>query len=71
MDRARLIASVIYHFYEGTSFFDFKRWHLGVDRNEAGSNHTFMVKVPAGDKRWVYQIPQDEIESNSQMVQNE
>ena len=55
---------------EGTSFFDFKRWHLGVDRNEAGSNHTFMVKVPAGDKRWVYQIPQDEIESNSQMVQN-
>ena len=56
---------------EGTSFFDFKRWHLGVDRNEAGSNHTFMVKVPAGDKRWVYQIPQDEIESNSQMVQNE
>ena len=56
---------------EGTSFFDFKRWHLGVDRNEAGSNHTFMVKVPAGDKRWVYQIPQDEIEANSLIVQNE
>ena len=55
---------------EGTSFFDFKRWHLGVDRNEAGSNHTFMIRVPAGDKRWVYQIPQDEIEANSLIVQN-
>ena len=56
---------------EGTSFFDFKRWHLGVNRNEAGSNHTFMITVPAGDKRWVYQIPQDEIEANSLIVQNE
>ena len=56
---------------EGTAFFDFKRWHLGVNRSEAGSNHMFNVVVPAGDKRWVYQIPQAEIESNAKMVQNE
>lgn len=56
---------------EGSSFFDFKRWNLAVNRREANSNHTFFVQVPPTDKRWVYQIPKSEIEANSQIVQNE
>ena len=56
---------------EGSSFFDFKRWNLAVNRRETNSNHTFFVQVPPTDKRWVYQIPKSEIEANSQIVQNE
>lgn len=49
---------------EGTSFYDLKRWQLGVDRTVAGSNHRTKIVVPAGDKRWVYQIPQHEMDTN-------
>ncbi len=49
---------------EGTSFFDIKRWKIGIDRGEEGSNHRTKIKVPAGDKKWVYQIPQSEIDAN-------
>ena len=55
---------------EGTSFFDFKRWGLGANRTQAGSNHVYAIDVPAGDRRWVYQIPISEIEANPNMVQN-
>ena len=56
---------------EGTSFFDWKRWNVGIDRYEAGSNHVFKIAVPAGDEKWTYQIPKAEMESNPNMVQNE
>lgn len=49
---------------EGTSFYDIKRWKLGIDRTVEGSNHRTKIKVPAGDKKWVYQIPQREMDSN-------
>ena len=55
---------------EGASFFDFKRWGLGANRTQAGSNHVYAIDVPAGDRRWVYQIPISEIEANPNMVQN-
>ena len=56
---------------EGTSFFDFKRWGMGANRTEVGSNHVFAIQVPAGDRRWVYQIPTSEMEANTHMVQNQ
>ena len=56
---------------EGTAFFDWKRWNVGIDRYEAGSNHVFKIAVPAGDEKWTYQIPKAEMESNPNMVQNE
>ena len=56
---------------EGTAFFDWKRWNVGIDRYEAGSNHIFKIAVPAGDEKWTYQIPKSEMESNPNMVQNE
>jgi len=49
---------------EGSMFFDFKRWKIGIVRNVAGTNHRTKIDVPAGDKRWVYQIPQGEIDAN-------
>ena len=56
---------------EGTSFIDWRRWKTGINRYEAGSNHVFKVEIPADDKRWFYQIPKAEMESNPNMVQNE
>ena len=51
---------------EGSSFFDFKRWKIGVDRKvPADNNHRSKLVVPAGDAKWVYQIPQAEIDANS------
>lgn len=55
---------------EGTAFFDFKRWKIGVDRTVAGTNHRTKIKVDAGDKKFVYMIPQGEIDANPNIVQN-
>lgn len=54
---------------EGFAYFDLKRLNKGIDRNYAGSNHegTNKVVVPAGDKRWIYKIPQGEIQENSEI----
>lgn len=56
---------------EGSTFFDFKRWNMGVTRTQAGSNHKTKVDAPAGDNVFVYQIPTREIERNSLLVQND
>lgn len=52
---------------EGFSYFDLKRNNLGIDRNYEGSNHLAGYKkvVPAHDVRWLFQIPQSEIQENS------
>ena len=54
---------------EGFSYFDLKRLNKGIDRTYSGSNHegTNKVVVPAGDKRWIYQIPQGEIQENTEI----
>lgn len=49
---------------EGTAFFDLKRWKKGIIRTAEGSNHRTKIDVPAGDKKFVYQIPQREMDSN-------
>ncbi len=55
---------------EGVSFFDIKRWKLGVDRTLPESNHLVKVNKPAGDLYFAYQIPIKEIEQNPDMEQN-
>ncbi len=52
---------------EGFAYFDLKRLNKGIDRTYAGSNHEGSNKlvVPAGDKRWIYKIPQSEIQENA------
>lgn len=51
---------------EGFSYFDLKRNNLGVDRNYPGNNHLkgYEKVVPAFDVRWTYQIPNQEIQEN-------
>ncbi len=58
---------------EGTNFFDFKRWKEDCVRLK-GSNHIAMVgeTYNLGDKalKYVYKLPQGEIDSNPKLVQN-
>jgi hypothetical protein len=58
---------------EGFRWYDLKRLDLPLDRT--GSNHTAAItnnimQVAAGDNRWNFPIPQDEMDSNNLMVQN-
>jgi starch-binding outer membrane protein, SusD/RagB family len=50
---------------EGFSLNDYKRWKRGIDRT--GSNHRSdaLLVLPAGDKKFFYQIPQREFDTNS------
>lgn len=58
---------------EGFRFNDLKRLNQPLDRT--GANHIAsaaanLFEVPAGDDRWQYLIPRDEIDSNPNMDQN-
>lgn len=59
---------------EGFRFFDLKRMNQSLDRN--GSNHTStltngLMTMPAGDVQWQFLIPQDEINANKAIEQND
>ncbi len=58
---------------EGFRWYDLKRLNLPLDRT--GANHDASVcgnlfQVPAGDVRWQWLIPEDEMNDNPNMVQN-
>jgi len=57
---------------EGFRFFDLKR--LNSPLNRTGSNHkssiAVVMNIPADDLRWQTVIPEDEINSNSNITQN-
>ncbi|OMP77366.1 RagB/SusD family nutrient uptake outer membrane protein [[Flexibacter] sp. ATCC 35208] len=57
---------------EGFRFLDLKRTNSALDRTN--SNHTSalanILSVDAGDKRWQFLIPDDEMNANSLMEQN-
>lgn len=57
---------------EGFAMFDLKRRNEGINRNYNDSNHNLSAKiaVPAGDKRWIYQIPRTEIQENPAITEN-
>lgn len=58
---------------EGFRFFDLKRMNMPLDRNGANHNAPLInnvMSVPAGDIRWQWQIPQDEIDANPAVKQN-
>lgn len=52
---------------EGVIFYDYLRLKKGVNRIYDGSNHLEKIQVPAGDWRFIYQIPQTEIDNNSEI----
>ena len=58
---------------EGFRFLDLKRLNLPVDRT--GANHSAgladnNLEIPAGDIRWEWLIPREELDANPNMVQN-
>ncbi|MDR0683165.1 MAG: RagB/SusD family nutrient uptake outer membrane protein [Dysgonamonadaceae bacterium] len=55
---------------EGFGYFDLKRLNKGVDRTYPGSNHRTQIVVPAGDVKWVYQIPIAETQENPLITEN-
>jgi len=72
-----LIAEIMQHrrvelWGEGFRFFDLKRTNSALDRTGANHNASTAVtlNVPAGDNKWEWLIPQNEMNANSAMVQN-
>ncbi|MBB4077419.1 hypothetical protein GGR28_000020 [Lewinella aquimaris] len=58
---------------EGFRFFDLKRLDMPLDRTGGNHNATLLnglMQVPAGDPRWQWLIPQDEIDANPNVTQN-
>ncbi len=57
---------------EGFRYLDLKRMNLNLDRT--GSNHdqslAQVMNVPAGDNRWEFLFPQNEVDANKAIVQN-
>ncbi len=57
---------------EGHRWLDLKRLNLSLDRN--GANHdaavSLTMSVPAGDARWKFKIPKNEIDANKQIPKN-
>lgn len=58
---------------EGFRFLDLKRLNLPLDRT--GTNHTSSItggvlQIPANDNKWIWAIPQDEINANPLAEQN-
>jgi hypothetical protein len=58
---------------EGFRFLDLKRLNLPLDRT--GGQHTAsltgnVLQVPAGDLRWTWLIPREEINANPNIIQN-
>jgi len=58
---------------EGFSYFDLKRLNKGIDRAYDGSNHEAgnRFTVAAGDKKWIYRLPQGEIQENSEISEED
>lgn len=57
---------------EGYAWFDMKRLGVALTRDYVGSNHTAFGKfnIPVGDNKFIFQIPQAEIDANPLIVQN-
>jgi starch-binding outer membrane protein, SusD/RagB family len=60
---------------EGFRFFDLKRLDLPLDRtvvpNFVSASVDNVMQVPAGDNRWTFSIPIDEIQANPNTSQND
>jgi starch-binding outer membrane protein, SusD/RagB family len=75
---AALINEILFHrrvelWGEGFRWFDLKRLDLPLDRTvvpNTVSAISVILNVPSGDKRWQWLFPQDEINTNSKLVQN-
>lgn len=58
---------------EGFRWYDLKRLNLPLDRTGSNQSEVYtngVMEIPAGDNRWTWPIPQDEINANPDMEQN-
>lgn len=57
---------------EGYAWFDMKRLGVALNRDYVGSNHPAFGKfnIPAGDNKFIFQVPQAEIDANPLIVQS-
>lgn len=57
---------------EGTGWFDLKRLNKGVVRDYSGTNHGDFARlnIPAGDNRFLFMIPQAEVDANPAILPN-
>lgn len=55
---------------EGHSYFDLMRMKKGVDRRGAGFQPDYVYNIPAGDAALIYPIPDREMNSNPNLIQN-
>ena len=57
---------------EGTGWFDLKRLNRGVERDYPGTNHGDFgrLNIPAGDNRFLFMIPQAEVDVNPAILPN-
>jgi hypothetical protein len=56
---------------EGHIFYDYLRLKKGVDRSYENSNHSVKNKVDAGSWKFIYQIPQTEIDNNEALTDSD
>lgn len=58
---------------EGCAWFDMKRLHVGLERDYSGTNQPSFgtkINIPANSEKFLFQIPQAEIDTNKKIVQN-
>lgn len=57
---------------EGFAWFDLKRLKKGVERDYVGTNHPVYGRfnIPVGDSRFLFMIPQDEVDANPDILPN-
>ena len=56
--------------FEGTNWFDMKRWKLTINRDVPNTNHTVVFTVATDDPKFYHMIPISEIEANPKLTQN-
>ncbi|WP_430817245.1 RagB/SusD family nutrient uptake outer membrane protein [Carboxylicivirga sp. RSCT41] len=56
--------------YEGHRYIDLKRWGLGIKRLPEDSELASGIELEAGDYRFVFPVPQNEMFANDNMEQN-
>lgn len=57
---------------EGFGFFDLKRLGKDIVRDYTGTNHPSYGRfnIPTGDNKWLFMIPQDELDANPDILPN-
>ncbi|MDR2839784.1 MAG: RagB/SusD family nutrient uptake outer membrane protein [Paludibacter sp.] len=56
---------------EGHIFYDYLRLKKGVNRDYTGNNHLEKKVIPAGSWKFIYQLPQGEIDNNVELTEND